>query len=212
MGDRTGSISLELDDQAALISREEYYPYGGTAVWTARSQIEADTKFARYSGKERDATGLYYYGYRYYQPWIGRWLNTDPAGTVDGLNLYRMVRNNPVTLVDPEGLAGEEERRPSFFSRIRSFFSRLSRSRPSSSANFASEPPVNPEEAGDGLAGASDSSQHYAFTPFDDLSDYYGNLVGNNLHKLSREKPMILPVFRRWKRSARNSINWQSKA
>ncbi len=99
MGDRTGSIRLELDDQASLISREEYYPYGGTAVWTARSQIEADTKFAvRYSGKERDATGLYDYGHRHYQPWIGRWLSSDPAGTVDGLNLYRMVRNNPETL------------------------------------------------------------------------------------------------------------------
>ncbi|WP_226857742.1 RHS repeat-associated core domain-containing protein, partial [Enterobacter cloacae complex sp. P31C] len=59
----------------------------------------------RYSGKERDATGLYHYGYRYYQPWSGRWLSADPAGTVDGLNLFRMCRNNPVTLVDSSGLA-----------------------------------------------------------------------------------------------------------
>ncbi|WP_238697708.1 RHS repeat-associated core domain-containing protein, partial [Pantoea agglomerans] len=78
--------------------------YGGTAVWTARSAVEADYKTVRYSGKERDATGLYYYGYRYYQPWAGRWLSSDPAGTVDGLNLYRMVRNNPVTLIDSNGL------------------------------------------------------------------------------------------------------------
>ncbi|CAN7340487.1 hypothetical protein LJR230_001802 [Trinickia sp. LjRoot230] len=107
--DPINSIGLELDDHAALISHEEYYPYGGTAVWAARSQIEADTKFVRYSGKERDATGLYYYGYRYYQPWIGRWLNSDPAGTVDGLNLYRMVRNNPVTLLDSNGLTPDQE-------------------------------------------------------------------------------------------------------
>ncbi|WP_370552320.1 RHS repeat-associated core domain-containing protein, partial [Enterobacter cloacae complex sp. P31C] len=59
----------------------------------------------RYSGKERDATGLYHYGYRYYQPWSGRWLSADPAGTVDGLNLFRMCRNNPGTLFDPKGLA-----------------------------------------------------------------------------------------------------------
>nr|ULG13819.1 SppC [Serratia proteamaculans]ULG13961.1 SppC [Serratia proteamaculans]ULG16882.1 SppC [Serratia proteamaculans]ULG16991.1 SppC [Serratia proteamaculans] len=84
---------------------EEYYPYGGTAVWTARSAVEADYKTIRYSGKERDATGLYYYGYRYYQPWVGRWLSADPAGTIDGLNLFRMVRNNPVTLMDNDGLA-----------------------------------------------------------------------------------------------------------
>ncbi|HFT8659007.1 TPA: RHS repeat-associated core domain-containing protein, partial [Enterobacter cloacae] len=71
----------------------------------ARSAVEADYKTVRYSGKERDATGLYHYGYRYYQPWSGRWLSADPAGTVDGLNLFRMCRNNPVTLKDENGLA-----------------------------------------------------------------------------------------------------------
>ncbi len=100
-----GSSGLEVDGSGNIISLEEYYPYGGTAVWTARSAVEADYKTVRYSGKERDATGLYYYGYRYYQPWACRWLSADPAGTVDGLNLYRMVRNNPVTLMDVDGLA-----------------------------------------------------------------------------------------------------------
>jgi len=99
----TGSSGLELDGDGKIISMEESYPYGGTAVWTARSAVEADYKTIRYSGKERDATGLYYYGYRYYQPWAGRWLSSDPAGTVDGLNLFRMVRNNPVTLRDNDG-------------------------------------------------------------------------------------------------------------
>ncbi|EDZ1188062.1 RHS repeat protein [Salmonella enterica] len=101
----TGSSRLELDSDGNIISMEEYYPYGGTAVWAARSAMEADYKTVRYSGKERDATGLYYYGYRYYQPWVGRWLSADPADMVDGLNLFRMVRNNPVTLHDPDGLA-----------------------------------------------------------------------------------------------------------
>ncbi|CDH20542.1 hypothetical protein XBKQ1_2660001 [Xenorhabdus bovienii str. kraussei Quebec] len=102
-----GSSGLEVDGDGNLISLEEYYPYGGTAVWTARSQTEADYKTVRYSGKERDATGLYYYGYRYYQPWVGRWLSADPAGTVDGLNLYTMVRNNPATFRDKDGLIRE---------------------------------------------------------------------------------------------------------
>lgn len=101
----THSNQLELDGSGSVISMEEYYPYGGTSIWTARSQAEADTKIVRYSGKERDATGLYYYGYRYYQPWAGRWLSADPAGSVDGLNLFRMVRNNPETLRDDNGLA-----------------------------------------------------------------------------------------------------------
>lgn len=101
----TGCCGLELDGDGNIISTEEYYPYGGTAVLTARSQAEVNYKTIRYSGKERDATGLYYYGYRYYQPWVGRWLSADPAGTVDGLNLFRMVRNNPVTMQDIDGLA-----------------------------------------------------------------------------------------------------------
>lgn len=63
---------IELDDRADLVSREEYYPFGGTAVWSARSMVEADYKFLRYSGQERDASGLYAYGFRYYAPWMGR--------------------------------------------------------------------------------------------------------------------------------------------
>ncbi len=100
-----GSSQLELDSEGQIISEEEYYPFGGTALWAARNQTEASYKTIRYSGKERDATGLYYYGYRYYQPWVGRWLSADPAGTIDGLNLYRMVRNNPVTQFDVQGLS-----------------------------------------------------------------------------------------------------------
>ncbi|MDE9535686.1 RHS repeat-associated core domain-containing protein [Xenorhabdus bovienii] len=101
------SSQLELDGTGQIITEEEYYPYGGTSVWATRNQTEAHYKTIRYSGKERDATGLYYYGFRYYQPWVGRWLSADPAGTIDGLNLYRMVKNNPITFKDDKGLAPE---------------------------------------------------------------------------------------------------------
>ncbi|EOH8594379.1 TPA: RHS repeat domain-containing protein [Salmonella enterica] len=103
--DNIGSASLELDADGQQISREEYYPFGGTAVWAARSELEASYKVIRYYGKERDGTGLYYYGYRYYAPWLCRWTAADPGREIDGLNLYRMVRNNPLTLADAEGLA-----------------------------------------------------------------------------------------------------------
>ncbi|MFP3515638.1 RHS repeat-associated core domain-containing protein [Pseudomonas sp. SIMBA_077] len=103
--DATSSSTLELDEQAALLSQEGYYPFGGTAWWAAKSQVEAKFKAVRYSGKERDATGLYYYGYRYYAPWLMRWINPDPAADVDSLNLYAMVANNPVTLTDTLGLS-----------------------------------------------------------------------------------------------------------
>ncbi|EEJ2305796.1 RHS repeat protein [Salmonella enterica subsp. enterica] len=103
--DNIGSMQLELDNSGQVISREEYYPYGGTAVWAARSQTEADYKTVRYSGQERDGTGLYYYGYRYYAPWLCRWTAPDPGREVDGLNLFRMVDNNPVSMRDIAGLA-----------------------------------------------------------------------------------------------------------
>jgi insecticidal toxin complex protein TccC len=105
LDDQLGSSLLEVDQQADILNWEEYYPFGGTAVWSARNDTETQYKFVRYSGKERDATGLYYYGFRYYAPWLGRWLNPDPARTVDGLNLFCMVGNNPTTFIDREGLA-----------------------------------------------------------------------------------------------------------
>ncbi|WP_235895695.1 RHS repeat domain-containing protein [Yersinia alsatica] len=109
-----GSSLLELDETAQIISQEDYFPYGGTALFAARSKIEAGYKTIRYSGKERDATGLYYYGYRYYIPWAGRWLSTDPTGFVDGLNLFRMVRNNPILFYDLLGDISEKNRRRNY--------------------------------------------------------------------------------------------------
>ncbi|MCF7695939.1 RHS repeat-associated core domain-containing protein [Mycetohabitans sp. B2] len=103
-----GSSTIELDAAGQLLTYEEYYPYGGTAVWAAKSEIEAKYKTVRYSGKERDATGLYYYGLRYYQPWVGRWLSADPAGTVDGLNLFGFVKNNPLNYVDDDGASAKD--------------------------------------------------------------------------------------------------------
>ena len=110
--DHLGSISLELDHDARIISREHFYPFGETAYLAGDNEVEVSYKTVRYSGKERDATGLYYYGFRYYAPWLQRWVNPDPAGEVDGLNLYRMVRNNPVTLFDTDGRAPTGQKPP----------------------------------------------------------------------------------------------------
>lgn len=98
-----GSVSLELDENGRVISHEEYHPYGSTAWWASGSAVEASYKSVRYSGKIRDATGLYYYGKRFYAPWLMRWLSTDPALEADGLNLYQMVGSNPVSYRDADG-------------------------------------------------------------------------------------------------------------
>jgi RHS repeat-associated protein len=106
LGNHLGSASLELDEAAKIVSYEEYTPFGSTSYQALGSQTESARRY-RYSGKERDdATGLYYYGARYYAPWLGRWMSADPAGTVDGLNLFAFVRGNPVTFIDHLGLCG----------------------------------------------------------------------------------------------------------
>lgn len=101
--DHIGSSTLEVDQNGQLISQEVYYPYGETAWSAARNDVEATYKTTRYSGKERDATGLYYYGLRYYAPWLMRWINPDPAGDVDGVNRYAFVKGNPITAYDSKG-------------------------------------------------------------------------------------------------------------
>ncbi|WP_122764758.1 RHS repeat domain-containing protein [Pseudomonas viridiflava] len=103
LADHLGSCSLELDSAARVISREVYHPFGTTAFIARGDSSQESYRTLRYSGKEQDVTGLYYYGFRYYVPWLQRWLNPDPAGDIDGLNLYCFLRNSPVVYVDLQG-------------------------------------------------------------------------------------------------------------
>ena len=103
LGNHLGSASLELDDQARIASYEEYASYGSTSYQAVRSQTETAKRY-RYTGKERDEeNGLYFHGARYYAPWLGRWMSADPAGMVDGVNLYTYAIANPLNLYDPDG-------------------------------------------------------------------------------------------------------------
>jgi len=104
LSNHLGSCTLELDDDANIVSQEGYFVFGGTAWWAARNETEAKYKTIRYSMKERDVTGLYYYGFRFYAPWLMRWCNPDPGGDTDGPNRYLFVRNSPITLYDSNGL------------------------------------------------------------------------------------------------------------
>lgn len=97
-----GSAALELAGDGAVLSYEEYFPYGGTSYAAARDLLETP-KRDRWLGKPRDPTGLMPLGVRYYAPWLGRWLSPDPSETADGLNVYVYARANPVTMRDANG-------------------------------------------------------------------------------------------------------------
>ena len=103
-----GSSVIEANELGQVISYEEYYPYGRSAYRAAASGVDLSLKRYRFTGKERDEeTGLDYFGVRYYASWLGRWTSGDPGGFVDGLNLYRYVRNNPVNGIDNLGYQTE---------------------------------------------------------------------------------------------------------
>jgi RHS repeat-associated protein len=103
-----GSASLELDGDGALLTYEEWSPYGNSTFQAGRC-AEVSLKRYRYTGKERDEeNGFTYHGARYYAPWLGRWTACDPTGLSDGPNVFRYCRCNPLMVTDSTGMAGDE--------------------------------------------------------------------------------------------------------
>lgn len=99
IADNLGSIVATTDASGYATNTFSYGPFGETDSWV-------DGPRFRYTGQQYFArSGLYYYKARFYSPTMGRFLQTDPAGTKDDLNLYAYVGNNPVNRVDPTGLA-----------------------------------------------------------------------------------------------------------
>ncbi|OPX99522.1 MAG: tRNA(Glu)-specific nuclease WapA precursor [Syntrophorhabdus sp. PtaB.Bin027] len=79
------------------------YPFGEIASQTGSAE---DTRFD-FTGQERDqGTGLMYFGARYYDPEIGRWMSVDPLGEIDfSMSPYNYCHDNPLTGIDLHGCA-----------------------------------------------------------------------------------------------------------
>jgi len=98
--DGLGSVVALTNASGFLVESYAYGPYGET------TEASAVSNPFRYTGREYDAeTGLYYYRARYYSLGLGRFLEPDPIGFGDGLNVYAYVGNNPINFVDPLGLS-----------------------------------------------------------------------------------------------------------
>jgi RHS repeat-associated protein len=108
--DVLGSVVGLADAAGNLVERYTYDPYGRTIILdangTALSRSAAGNPFL-WTGQRYDAvTGLYHFLFRSYSPTLGRWMQRDPAGYVDGENLYLYLNDRPLVETDPLGLFG----------------------------------------------------------------------------------------------------------
>jgi len=99
--DGNGNITYLETAAQGLAAKYRYDAYGNTV---SSSGAYANINVYRFSSKEYHAlSGLYYYGYRWYDPYTQRWLNRDPIFEAGGFNLYSFVHNEPTLYVDMDG-------------------------------------------------------------------------------------------------------------
>ena len=99
--DNNGNVVAYSNGEGICVHELRYDEYGDVLIEVGNKN---GISF-NFSTKHRDdESGLVYYGYRFYAPRNGRWLNRDPAGEKGGLNLYVFCKNMQSWLVDSLGL------------------------------------------------------------------------------------------------------------
>jgi RHS repeat-associated protein len=111
--DGNGNVTQLVD--LADESREAHYEYdplgkeivasGDSAEWNKFRFITKYLEDAAVDASAEGELGLYYYGYRYYSPRLGRWITRDPAGEAGGVNLYLLNFNSTPNIIDILGLS-----------------------------------------------------------------------------------------------------------
>ena len=101
LADANGNCVTYVDNSGNVQAHYTYDAFGNTV--SSSGDMDDDFRF-RFSSKYLDdETGLYFYGYRYYTPALGRWVSRDPIEEWGGLLLYGFVRNDGVDNIDVSG-------------------------------------------------------------------------------------------------------------
>ena len=113
LGDHLGSTSVVLDHATGeLVERSTAFAYGSAESNYRTQRWDHFREDYRFTGKEDDIeVGLIYFGARYLNPQLGRWISADPLavhapGKAD-LNLYAYVHGRVLSAVDPVGLQSQ---------------------------------------------------------------------------------------------------------
>lgn len=101
--DRQGNVIAMVDASGTITAQYVYTPYGVEEPYNTSSNPY------RYTGRRLEPEwGIFHYRARYYDPALGRFLETDPVLYADQMNLYAYVGNNPLNATDPSGKYQEQ--------------------------------------------------------------------------------------------------------
>lgn len=93
-----GDVVMATDTSGNVVGEYAYTTFGEQL-----SSSGTYTPRFTFLSKERDASGLVYFGFRYYSPVLCRWISEDPIREAGGINLYQFCGNNAVNFLDPDG-------------------------------------------------------------------------------------------------------------